>query len=63
VRPTSLYEKGNVRIRYEEIGSGFPLLVTPGGDLAHQQLAKRGFQRDGRFQERLPLHHNGSAQR
>ena len=25
------YEKGNVRIRYEECGSGFPLLVTPGG--------------------------------
>jgi pimeloyl-ACP methyl ester carboxylesterase len=27
------YEKGNVRIRYEEVGSGFPLLVTPGGGL------------------------------
>jgi hypothetical protein len=27
------YEKGNVRIRYEETGSGFPLLVTPGGGL------------------------------
>jgi pimeloyl-ACP methyl ester carboxylesterase len=26
-------EKGNVRIRYEEAGSGFPLLVTPGGGL------------------------------
>ncbi len=23
------YEKGDVRIRYEEVGSGFPLLVTP----------------------------------
>ena len=23
------YDKGNVRIRYEETGSGFPLLVTP----------------------------------
>src|SRR5260370_961238 len=30
---TSLYEKGNVRIRYQEGGSGFPLLVTPGGGL------------------------------
>jgi len=30
---TSFYEKGNVRIRYEEIGSGFPLLVIPGGGL------------------------------
>jgi pimeloyl-ACP methyl ester carboxylesterase len=28
-----IYEKGDVRIRYEENGSGFPLLVTPGGGL------------------------------
>jgi len=27
------YEKGDVRIRYEEAGSGFPLLVTTGGGL------------------------------
>jgi pimeloyl-ACP methyl ester carboxylesterase len=27
------YEKGDVRIRYEEVGNGFPLLVTPGGGL------------------------------
>jgi pimeloyl-ACP methyl ester carboxylesterase len=27
------YESGNVRIHYEEAGSGFPLLVTPGGGL------------------------------
>src|SRR6195952_1874565 len=27
------YEKGKVRIRYAEIGSGFPLLATPGGGL------------------------------
>jgi pimeloyl-ACP methyl ester carboxylesterase len=27
------YDKGDVRIRYEERGSGFPLLVTPGGGL------------------------------
>jgi len=27
------YEKGNVRIRYAEIGSGFPLLATPGRGL------------------------------
>ena len=26
-----LYEKGDVRIQYEEVGSGFPLLVIPGG--------------------------------
>ena len=27
------YTKADVRIRYEEAGSGFPLLVTPGGGL------------------------------
>jgi len=30
---SSFYEKGNVRIRYQEAGSGFPLLATPGGGL------------------------------
>ena len=43
------YEKGDVRIRYEEAGSGFPLLVTPGRglQLPRQQLADRGDQRHG----------------
>jgi hypothetical protein len=27
----SFYEKGSVRIQYEEAGSGFPLLLVPGG--------------------------------
>ena len=27
------FTKGDVRIEYEEVGSGFPLLVTPGGGL------------------------------
>ena len=27
------YTKGDVRIHYEEAGSGVPLLVTPGGGL------------------------------
>ena len=27
------YEKGNIRIRYQEVGTGFPLLATPGGGL------------------------------
>src|SRR3954471_7376696 len=27
------YEKGDVRIHYEEAGSGFPLMVIPGGGL------------------------------
>ena len=29
----SFYEKGAVRIRYEEVGSGFPLLIIAGGGL------------------------------
>jgi pimeloyl-ACP methyl ester carboxylesterase len=28
-----IYERGDVRIRYEEAGSGFPLLLIPGGGL------------------------------
>jgi hypothetical protein len=27
------YEKGPVRIHYEEFGSGFPLMIIPGGGL------------------------------
>jgi len=33
------YEYGDVRIRYEEVGSGFPLLVTPGGGLNSRMAA------------------------
>ena len=29
----SFYEKGDVRIHYEDTGSGFPLLIIPGGGL------------------------------
>src|ERR1700683_3708060 len=29
----SFYEKGPIRIHYEEVGSGFPLLLIPGGGL------------------------------
>jgi pimeloyl-ACP methyl ester carboxylesterase len=29
----AFYENGDVRIRYEEVGSGFPLLLIPGGGL------------------------------
>jgi len=25
------YEKGDVRIHYQDVGSGFPLLLIPGG--------------------------------
>ena len=27
------YERGDVRIHYEEVGSGFPLMIIPGGGL------------------------------
>ena len=27
------YERGNTRIHYEEVGSGFPLMIIPGGGL------------------------------
>jgi len=58
------YEREDVRIRYEEAGSGFPLLVTPAGlKLPRQQLDNRGVQRYGGIQARLPLHHDGPAQR
>ena len=30
---TSFYEKGPVRIHYEEVGSGYPLLLIAGGGL------------------------------
>ena len=29
----AFYQRGPVRIRYEEAGSGFPLLLIPGGGL------------------------------
>ena len=32
-QPSSFYEKGPVRIHYEEAGSGFPLLLIAGGGL------------------------------
>src|SRR5260370_14581484 len=31
--PMPFYEKGDVRIHYEEVGSGFPLMIIPGGGL------------------------------
>jgi pimeloyl-ACP methyl ester carboxylesterase len=34
-----IYQRGNVRIRYEETGSGFPLLLIPGGGLNGSTIA------------------------
>src|SRR5215510_5427867 len=50
------YERGKVRIHYEEMGSGYPLLVIPGGglnstiaglDTSHPFHAMKGFAKDG----------------
>ena len=30
---TKFYQRGNVKIAYQEVGTGFPLLVIPGGGL------------------------------
>ena len=34
-----VYQRGNVRIRYEETGTGFPLLLIPGGGLNNSTIA------------------------
>jgi pimeloyl-ACP methyl ester carboxylesterase len=34
-----VYQRGNVRIRYEETGAGFPLLLIPGGGLNGSTIA------------------------
>jgi pimeloyl-ACP methyl ester carboxylesterase len=47
------YERGDVRIHYEEVGSGFPLLLIPGGGLnsSISWVDERGvLQPDGRVQ-------------
>ena len=51
-----IYERGPVSIHYEEMGSGFPLLVIPGGglnstiaglDTSHPFNAMKEFAKDG----------------
>src|SRR5580692_6673308 len=39
----AFYEKGDVRIHYEEAGSGFPLLFIPGGGLNSNITSLTGF--------------------
>ena len=31
------YERGPVRIHYEEVGSGFPLMLIPGGGRSEER--------------------------
>src|SRR6266550_8292798 len=58
------YERGDVRIHYEEVGSGVPLLVTPGGGLnSRVSNWPTAVINAMEAQERLPLHHDGPAQR
>ena len=59
------YERGDVRIYYEEAGSGFPLLVIPGGGLNSTVagLATHPFNPIRRVQRRVSRYRGGSAQR
>ena len=53
------YERGPVRIHYEEVGSGFPLLLIPGGGLnsAHSSWQTASpFNPMETVQGRLPLY-------
>ena len=60
----SFYEKGPVRIHYEEHGSGFPLLLIAGGGL-NSTIAglTQSLQRDRGVQGRVSLHRGRPAQR
>ena len=60
------YEKGPVRIYYEEAGSGFPLMLLPGGGLNSTIAGFKGgnpLSRHRGVQGTVPLHHGGPAQR
>ncbi|GIS95702.1 MAG: hypothetical protein CM1200mP22_29390 [Dehalococcoidia bacterium] len=57
------FTKGDVTIQYEEKGSGFPLLVTPGGGL---NSVASGWPRQvinvfEDLSDEFPLHHHGST--
>jgi hypothetical protein len=56
------YEKGDVRIRYEEAGSGFPLLVMPGGGL-NSRISNWATAPPGRRSQKMSCGHVGGRQR
>ena len=62
----SMFEKGAVRIHYEEAGSGFPLLLIAGGGLNSNIQGIVGsyppFNAMEEFGERIPLHRLRPAQ-
>jgi hypothetical protein len=46
-----IYKRGSVQIHYEEAGSGFPLLVIPGGGVEcddRLSIGENAIQPDGR---------------
>jgi hypothetical protein len=59
------YERGNVRIHYEEVGSGFPLMIIPGGGLNSTVagLATQGFliKKSGSLKSQLTVSANPLA--
>ncbi len=59
------YERGQVRIHYEEAGSGFPLLVIPGGGLNSTVagLATHPFNPFDEFKGEFRVDRGRSAQR
>ena len=63
----SFFEKGAVRIHYEEAGSGFPLLLIAGGGLnsniSRHYRRLSAVQRHEGVRQRVPLHRLRSAQR
>ena len=62
----AFYERGPVRIHYEEEGKGFPLLLIAGGGLNSTIAGLKQanpFNPIAEFKERVPLHRHGPAQR
>ena len=58
------YERGTTRIYYEEVGSGFPLMIISGGGLnSSVDSLNTGYslQPHGDIQGRLSLHRRRSA--
>ncbi len=49
----AFYEKGPVRIHYEEYGSGFPLLLIAGGGLSSTRLTQSRSSRENTVASRV----------
>ena len=63
-KPVRFYERGPVRIAYDEAGSGFPLMLIAGGALESTMAGLvRPLQSHRAVEGRIPLHLRGPAQR